>query len=85
MERPRIVAKVIGSLKQKQWIDIFANDWCIGSIWGKAKVQYIGDDPNLLMTYRIYNDDIFLYVDAIVRRVEAVEPIKPIEPELVKL
>lgn len=85
MERPRIVAKVTKSLKQVQWIDIFADGWLKVSIWGKARVKYIGNDPNLEGKYLVFNDDLFLYVDAIEQRVEAVEPIKPIEPELVKI
>ena len=77
MERPRIVAKVTRSLKQEQWIDIYADGWLIASIWGTAKVTY--DNDPIVADYRlnINNTDIFLYADAIERRKEAVEPIKP--------
>ena len=75
MNRPIITAKV-KNLKQEGWIDIYANGWLIGSVWGKGKAQYL--DEEFLANYRlaINNTDIFLYVDAIQRRVEAVEPIK---------
>ena len=77
MNRPIITAKV-GNLKQDGWIDVYADGWIIGTIWGKARVTYLGGDILFLHEYRlnINNADIFLYVDAIQRRVEAVEPIK---------
>ena len=77
MGKPIITAKV-KNLKQDGWIDIYANGWLIGSVWGKAKVRYLGDDPILTHKYQllINGTDTFLYVDAIKRRVEAVEPIR---------
>ena len=77
MKRPIITAKV-GNLKKEGWIDIYADGWMISSIWGKAKVRYMGDDPILLHEYQlqINGTDAFVYVDSIKRRIEAVEPIK---------
>ena len=77
MNRPIITAKV-GNLKKDGWIDIYADGWLIGTIWGTGKAKYIGDDELLLGIYllRLNDTNVFLYVDIIKRRVEAVEPIK---------
>ena len=83
MDKPRIVAKV-GNLKQDGWIDIFADDWYITSVWGKANVRYIGNDPVLSATYIIDTGNAYIHVDAIKRRVSATEPIRE-ELDLVKL
>ena len=77
MGKPIITSK-LKNLKQEGWIDVYANGWLITTIWGTGKAEYIGDDELLSGNYRlnINNTDVFLYVDAIKRRVEAVEPIK---------
>jgi len=76
MNEPIITVKVTKSMKQEQWFDIYADGWLIGTIWGTAKVTY--DHDPIVKNYRINinNTDVFLYADAIKRRVEAVEPIK---------
>ena len=75
MGKPIITAKV-KNLKQDGWVDVYANGWRIGSVWGKGKAEYL--DAEFLATYRLaINDaDTVFYVDAIKRKVEAVEPIK---------
>lgn len=75
MERPIITAKV-GNLKKNGWIDVYADDWMIGTIWGTGNVEYIGNDPFLFGIYllRINGTAAFIYVDAIERKVIA--PIK---------
>jgi len=77
LEKPIITAKV-KNLKQEGWIDVYANGWLIGTIWGNGKIKYFGEYSLLGHKYllQINGTDTFLYVDAIKRRVEAVEPIK---------
>ena len=75
MEKPIITAKV-KNLKQEAWIDLYANKWRIGTVWGKGKAEYLTEE--FLATYRlVINDsDTVFYVDEIKRREEAVKPIK---------
>lgn len=68
MERPVITAKVVGSMKENHWIDLYDNGWHIGSVWGKCKVNYYNDP--MLRQYRLdFNDATFLWVDDIERKV----------------
>ena len=77
MERPIITAKVT-NLKQEGWIDVYADGWYVGGIWGTATVQYttLGLTLSGKYSFNINGTDSYLWVDEIKRRVEAVEPIK---------
>jgi len=74
--KPIITAKV-GNLTQEGWIDIYADGWYIGCVWGKGKVQY-DSTFQVFGKYRldVNGTDTYLWLDAIQRRIEAVEPIK---------